>query len=330
LPGLTLNLLARRASGALEEASFDASLNGLLGRGIPVVGRSLMTASFQASCGASFRGCRAEPRQARVGLGRQFGEALRIDAALGWQKDNATVFEVTVTTALPYLRSVTRTGYADAFEYVSLQTFEGSLLWDRRGGRLRLDDGRSVGFAGIRGVVFEDRTENGRMDEGEPGVAEALVRVGSRGVVTDSLGRFAAYDLPPFERAVVEVDTLGLRDPTWIPAVAALAVRPSPNGFRFIPVPLVQGQELTGEVTVDGRPLGQVEVQAIDVETGRVQRLTTYGDGTFYASSMRPGRYHLTLDRQLLERLRGFFAPVTVEIRGGVTPPTVRLEITTR
>jgi hypothetical protein len=330
LSSLTMTVLARRATGVLDEASFDASLNGLLSRWIPLLGRSLLTTSLQATCGATFTGCRPEPRQARVGLGRQLGASFRVDASANWQRDNATVFDMMLTAVLPYLRSVTRTGHADDFDYVSLQTFEGSVLWDRRGGRLRLDDGRSVGFAGIRGVVFMDANENGVLDPGEAGVGEALVRVGSRGVITDSLGRFAAFDLPPFERAVVEVDTLGLRDPTWIPAQAAVAVRPSPNGFRYVQVGLIQGQELTGEVTVDGRPLGQAEVRATHRESGRVLRLRTYEDGTFYLPSVRPGTYELALPRDLLERLRGFFAPVTVEVRGGTAASPVRLAITTR
>lgn len=331
LSSLTMSVLARQASGLLDDASFDASLNGLFGRRVPLLGRALLTASLQAGCGTSFDRCDPDPRQARVGLGRQFGQALRVDLSANWQKDNATVLELTVTAVLPYLRSATRTGYADAFEYVSIQTVEGSMLWDRRGGRLRFDDGRSVGFAGIRGVVFLDRNENGVMDPGEEGVAEALVRVGSKGTVTDSLGRFATFDLPPFERAVVEVDTLGLRDPSWIPAQPAAAVRPSPNGFRFIAVALVQGQELSGEVTVDGRPLGQAEVRVVNAATGAVLRLRTYEDGTFYAPSVRPGTYELTVPRELLERLRGFFAPVRVDVRPSAqTPPPVRLEVTTR
>jgi hypothetical protein len=251
----------------------------------------------------------------------------RIDALANWQRDVSTIYTLTVTSQLPYLRSVTRTGYNPAAEYVTTQVFEGSVLWDRRGGRLAFDDGRSVGFAGIRGVVFYDSNGNGRQDGGEDGVPEALVRVGSRGVITDSLGRFASFELPPFERAIVEVDTLGLRDPTWLPAVPAVAVRPAPNGFSFVPMPLVQGVELSGAVTLDGRPLGQLQVRARNAETGVTVILTTFEDGTFYSPAMRPGEYELTIAREVLERLRAFFAPQTVTIRHGQTAPTIRLEL---
>ena len=46
--------------------------------------------------------------------------------------------------------------------------------------------------------------------------------VGSTSVTTDSLGRYEAWNLLPFEAVVVTLDTLSLESPLLVPAVPVM------------------------------------------------------------------------------------------------------------
>ena len=90
-----------------------------------------------------------------------------------------------------------------------------------------LGNGRNLGRAGVTGVVFLDEDGDGRQNGEEPGIPGVQVRVGSMVVRTDSLGRFRVFDLVPFERTVVEVDSLSFADPTWVATACSAGTTPS-------------------------------------------------------------------------------------------------------
>jgi len=144
-----------------------------------------------------------------------------------------------------------------------------------------------------------------------------LLRVGADAVVTDSSGRFSVWDLVPYTDAVVEVDTLALENPLWVPAIASARVVPVPNSFRFVNVPILQGGEIEGRVEMDGRPLPGAALVLLEEGTGRRRRIATFTDATFYAMRLPPGRYTLVPAEGLLEQLHARAEAVTFEIGGG-------------
>jgi len=263
------------------------------------------------------------------GLVRAFARAaqpitsrVRLDVGIGWQSGTGFRLELDLTSALDAFRAVSRNRYTSSDGMDGLQLMEGSVLWDRHGDRLQVADGRSVGRSGVSGVVFEDADGDGHQGADEPGVAELRLRVGSQAVVTDSLGRFAAWDLLPFERVDVAVDSLSLRNPLWLPADPAISLAVGPNSYGFLEVPLVMAGEVSGSVVwaSSGRPVPGTELEVVDTETGAVQTIRTFSDGQFYLFGLRPGSYELRVSEESRRRLQVQAEVVPFEV--GLTEST--------
>lgn len=172
-----------------------------------------------------------------------------------------------------------------------------------------------LGYSGVEGRVFQDLDGNGAFSPGDQPVADAVVRIGGLRVTTDSSGRYSSWSATPWERLDVQLDTLSLQDPAWVPAVASHALRPSPQQFSDVTFPLVHTREVLGRLVADSSmpaPAG-VGLELRDSSTGALYRTRTFGDGGFYISRMRPGRYTLTVTATSLAAL-GAEQPVTVVI----------------
>jgi outer membrane usher protein FimD/PapC len=141
-----------------------------------------------------------------------------------------------------------------------------------------------------------------------------MIRVGGLRVRTDSSGRYSSWSATPYERIQVELDTLSLDDPSWVPAVPAHFLRPSPHQFTGVAFPLVHTREVLGRLTPDSgmaMPAG-VSLELRDSTTGALYRTRTFGDGGFYISRMRPGRYRLTVSASSLAVLQAASPEVSV------------------
>jgi hypothetical protein len=172
-----------------------------------------------------------------------------------------------------------------------------------------------LGYSGVEGRVFQDLDGDGAFSDGDRTVAGAVIRLGGLQVTTDSGGRYSSWSATPYERIEVQLDTLSLQDPSWVPAVASHALRPSPQQFSNVTFPLVHTRELLGRLVADSTmpaPAG-VSLELRDSTTGALYRTRTFGDGGFYVSRMRPGRYTLTVSASSLVVL-GAEQPVTVVV----------------
>lgn len=159
-----------------------------------------------------------------------------------------------------------------------------------------------LGYSGIEGRVYEDVDASGSFSSADQPVADAVIRVGGLRVRTDSAGRYSSWSATPYERLDVQLDTLSLQDPAWVPAVTTHSLRPSPHQFTGVTFPLVHTREVLGRFVVDSgmpAPAG-VSIELRDSSTGSLSRTRTYGDGGFYISRMRPGRYLLTVSASSL------------------------------
>jgi hypothetical protein len=159
-----------------------------------------------------------------------------------------------------------------------------------------------LGYAGVEGRVYQDVDGNDAFSEADQPVANAVVRVGGLRVHTDSGGRYSSWSATPYERLDVQLDTLSLQDPAWVPALTTHSLRPSPHQFTSVAFPLVHTRELLGGVAVDSgmpTPAG-VALELRDSTTGALYRTRTFGDGGFYISRMRPGHFVLTVSASAL------------------------------
>jgi hypothetical protein len=175
-----------------------------------------------------------------------------------------------------------------------------------------------LGYSGVEGRVYEDVDGDGAYGTADLPVANAVVRVGGLRVRTDSSGRYSSWSATPYERIGVELDTLSLEDPAWVAAVPSHYLRPSPHQFSNVTFALVHTREVLGRLIADSAmalPAG-VSIELRDSTTGALYRARTFGDGAFYLSRMRPGRYRLAVSASSLAVL-------------GAAPPEVVVEVPT-
>jgi hypothetical protein len=173
-----------------------------------------------------------------------------------------------------------------------------------------------LGYAGIEGRVYQDMDAHGSFSSADQPVADAVVRIGGLRVHTDSTGRYSSWSATPYERLEVQLDTLSLQDPAWVPAVTTHSLRPSPHQFSGVSFPLVHTREVLGRFVVDSglpAPAG-VSIELRDSSTGALSRTRTFGDGGFYISRMRPGRYVLTVSASSLAVLGAAQPEVVVTV----------------
>jgi hypothetical protein len=173
-----------------------------------------------------------------------------------------------------------------------------------------------LGYSGVEGRVYQDVNGSGAYDRADHPVANAVVRVGGLRVRTDSSGRYSSWSATPYERIEVELDTLSLDDPAWVPAVPSHFLRPSPHQFTDVAFPLVHTREVMGRLVADSgmaMPAG-VSLELRDSTTGALYRTRTFGDGAYYISRMRPGRYRLAVSASSLAVLRATSPDVLVMV----------------
>jgi len=240
-------------------------------------------------------------------LARNLSAAIRLEGGVAWRESERTVLTLGVTSAFPALRAGAAVASAPGGA-LTTQYVQGSVVWNRPAGRLATSPGPSLERAGVAGRVFLDRDADGRRDPDEPGLTAVRLTAGSTSVTTDSLGRYEAWNLLPFEAVVVTLDTLSLESPLLVPAVPALRLVPAPNRFVTLDVAVAEATVLDGAVVRrDGdaaRPLPGVEVVVRELGGGRVLRTRTFGDGTFYLTGLVAGEWEVEVDPAAAEHLR--------------------------
>ncbi len=153
-------------------------------------------------------------------------------------------------------------------------------------------------------MVFLDLNGNGILDRGESGVGGIRLIAGDEMVETDDYGRYSVWNLAPFEPTDLQVDTSSLPNPLWIPVFELARAPISPNGFRRVDLPLIQGVELEGTVvTRDGNAVhrtASVPLELRQVGGRRHYATRTFHDGEFYLLGVVPGDYELAIDTSWL------------------------------
>jgi hypothetical protein len=259
-----------------------------------------------------------------LGVGRQLAGPIRLDVGGGWTRgQGGMALDLALTTNLPGLRGVSRSRYTAAAGLEGTNLLEGSATYDGHLRRVELGNGPLIGRARVVGRVYRDLDGNGIQGTEEPGVAGVRLRVGSRGVTTDSLGRYSAWDLVPFEATSVEVDTLSIDDPLWVPASLVYRLVPGPNSYDAVDVALLPASEAAGRVVLgdDEAGVGGVAVVLRHVSSGATVRITTFSDGSFYATGLRPGAYEATVTRETLDLLKARQTPASFAVAAPQSGP---------
>ena len=308
--GLLYDALERTGTAASRHFSVDASADAnLLGPW-----KWLRSATVQGQLAF-------EPAQGltalRAAVGRRVASSLRVDGALGWFRGTGLSLELSFSTAMPGPRVGVRSRVTSNAGSEALTFAYGSVAWDPRTRLLRLGDGADIGRGGISGVLFRDDNGNNVRDPGEPGLAGIPVNVGGWAARTDAIGRFSVWGLLPSEVVQIDVDTLSFENPHFILPAPVIRVRPLPNAFGTIQVPVVVGAEVSGFVVMGELALAGVPVLLRELNTGAEITILTFGDGGFYKSAVPPGEYEVTLPDAVLQGLRAVAPPLSIFVPPG-------------
>lgn len=254
--------------------------------------------------------------QVTANLGRRIG-GVRADVGLGWMRVSGLTLELGITTALSGPRAGMRSRISTGSGTGGVMFVNGSAAWDPDARFVRWTDGGDLGRGGITGVVFLDGNGNGTRDSGEPGLQGIPVRVGGWLDDTDVDGRFTAWDLFPYEAIDIDVDSLAFEDPRYILPARVIRVRPAPNTFLSVEVPVVVGAELGGLVLLGDVGVGGVPILFRELNTGLEIACMTYTDGAFYKAGVPPGEWEVTLPEQVAEDLNVTVPPLHILIPPG-------------
>jgi hypothetical protein len=250
-------------------------------------------------------------------LGRSFRGLARLDLGIGWFRGTGFGLSLGLTTELPGPRVGLRSQTNSQGGTNGLMFVNGSMVYDTDRQSVGWTDGGDLGRAGIAGVLFLDANGNGVRDDGEPGLADIPVQVGGWHAETDATGKFAGWDLLPFESADIVVDSLAFDDPHYVLPAAMVRVRPTPNSFLTVDVPVVVGAEVGGYVLLDGMGLAGIPIVLRELATGAEFFSVTYTDGIFYRTGVPPGEYEVTIRDADMERLGVFVMPLHLFIPPG-------------
>lgn len=175
-----------------------------------------------------------------------------------------------------------------------------------------------LGLSGVEGHVFRDIDGDGRLGADDEPVSGVTVRIGGLLARTDARGRYSLWNVLPYQPVNVQLDTLTLQDPAWVPALPTRALRPSPQQFTRVEFALVRTREITGTLQAGARtamPAG-VGLELRDGSSGALYTARSFSDGAFYFSRVRPGRYRLTLAASSATAL-GLGAAPSVDVEVG-------------
>ena len=307
--GVLYSTLTRTAAGDSSGFAIDASADAIVRGGWSWLRTSNVQGqlAFEPAYGLT---------ALRAAYGRRLTQLLRLDAALGWYRVGGVTLELGLTTATRGPQAGTRSRFAQGGSQ-ALTYSSGSVAYDPRSRLLKLGDGADLERAGVSGVVFRDDNGNGVQDPGEPGLAGIPVSVGGYAAVTDSSGRFSAWGLLPWELARIDVDTLALPDPHLLLPASVLRIRPAPNAFGDVRVPVVVGAEISGFVVMGERALAGVPVVLRELDSGRTITVMTFADGAFYREAVPPGDYEVTLPSDVLDQLNAYAPPLSIFVPPG-------------
>lgn len=181
---------------------------------------------------------------------------------------------------------------------------DGGVTWNPETGVVPLPF-QSLGRSGIRGHVFYDLDGDGVAGPQDPPAADVDVMVRGDRVTTDPWGTFRTWEIRPYDVVQIAVDSLSI-DPSWVPAPRDVLLRPSPNLFNEVSLPLRRTREVLGSVQLAGespRPLAGVAVEVRDPSGRLVATERTFSDGVYYFQRIPPGRYTVGVARASLQAL---------------------------
>lgn len=266
-------------------------------------------------------------QNASLGVTFRSGEHASISLAGGWQAaTRAPALTLSIITRAPAAYFQTN-AFAERGRQGVFVTAGGGVAWGRYG--TEASPFETLGRGGVGGRVFVDDDGDGVLDPGEALAPQIPVVVGGERAITDRDGRYASWGLLPYAVLPVGVDTLNLPATDLAPGRTEPLLRPTPNVYTPLDLPLVRTREAYGRLVWTGTPRGLAGITVEVLREGDAQprRVVTFSDGEFYFPRLPAGSYTLTISASSLQALRATADPVSVPFVVPATPGAQPVQI---
>ena len=156
------------------------------------------------------------------------------------------------------------------------------------------------GVSALSVIAFVDLDGDGELDPGEPPVEGAGVFLdrASHRETTDAAGKLLITSLSPYRDVEISLSRSTLPDPTMVPLIEGIAIRPRPGRVVELLFPVIYTGEVTGTVyAANGDPAGGAAIELVG-PGGVVQRTISAFDGFFQFLETPLGTYQMRASKR--------------------------------
>ncbi len=189
------------------------------------------------------------------------------------------------------------------------ESFQGSLLFDRRASSIKANNRSSVGMGGLIVYTYLDLNSNNRRDKNEPKIKGLKLKInGARSQNIDRDSSIRVYDLMPYTNYYLELDRNSFDNIGWQIKNAVIKVTAEPNNLKTIEVPVSVLAEASGTVNLSHagstEGIGRILVNFYNQQGRLVAKTQTEPDGYFSYLGLLPGKYRAEVDSVQLKNLK--------------------------
>lgn len=185
-----------------------------------------------------------------------------------------------------------------------------SLTHNPLNNRFEMSSNRVSHTGAVAALVFEDKNNNQRFDEGEFVIpdAEIVATQQHKKAKTDASGIALLSGLYTTEPTDIVLESASLDDPFWVPSTKGFSFLPRPGLMEVLIVPVVTAGEIEGTVRFSSSIFnpsveqGRVPMLLTNLTTGETYNKETSFDGFYLFNTVPPGDYQLEINPDFLEK----------------------------
>ena len=206
------------------------------------------------------------------------------------------------------------------------QSVRGSIGYDTNYNNFLFTSRDQVGRAGAAVKLFVDNNNNSTYDNGDDLINENALRInksGSSSIAKNGVVYFS--QMQPYYFYNMELNKGAINNPMLVPDFEKFGVITDPNRFKKIEIPFYMSGVIEGSVqrVYDNnlqKGVGGLKLTLKKVNSEYSLELRTFGDGSFYAYEIPPGKYNLFIESEQLSILKATAAPEILEFEIKATP----------
>ncbi|MEG8947913.1 carboxypeptidase-like regulatory domain-containing protein [Rosettibacter firmus] len=185
----------------------------------------------------------------------------------------------------------------------------GSIAYDAEINRYSFYNRSQVGKSSIICRFFLDKNGNNKYDKDETLIndAEAFLETPCS-MEKAGDGIIKLRELNPYTTYIIRVNE-SIKNGFLIPAFKTIAIQTEPNTSKIIDIPFYEATEIYGSVTLllndnSRKSLNGIKIVFENLNDGYRFSTTTFSDGTFYLSGIKPSNYKIYIDPEQLKALK--------------------------